>query len=85
MTTTFTFWEALLWFTTGIAAVAVPASLITYLTVRREERKPRLPPVDPEEARRISAELASLSRAIARLADPEEPAAQQQEEVRSSA
>lgn len=85
MTTTLTFWEAALWFAGGIAAVAVPATLLTFLTVRREERKPRLAPVDPDEARRISAELASLSRAIARLADPDKPAAQQQEEVRSSA
>jgi hypothetical protein len=85
MTTTLTFWEAAMWFGFGIVAVGVLASILLVLSVRREERKPRLAPVDPGEARRISAELASLSRAIARLADPEEPAATRQEEVRSSA
>lgn len=81
------FWEAFQWFTYGAFAVMIPLFGAIGWGLHREAKKPRLGPVDPEQVRRISAELASLSRAVARLADPEEPANQQQEEeeVRASA
>lgn len=84
------FWEAFQWFTYGMFTVMIPLVAAIGWALRREAKKPRLSPLDPERVRQISAQLASLSRAVARLADQEDAAAQpaaqtQQEEVRSSA
>jgi hypothetical protein len=83
MTETLTFWEAATWFVYGMGAVMFPTLAAVGWTMYREAKKPPRKPADPEEMRQVAADLARLSRTIARMAETEEPAAK--EEARASA
>lgn len=77
------FWEAFKWFTYGMGAVMFPVLAVLGWTLYREARKPPRKPASPEEMRQVAADLARLSRTIARMAETEEPTAK--EEARANA
>ena len=62
----------------------IPLLTVVGWGLRREAKKPRRKPADPEEMRQVAADMARLSRTIARMAECEQ-SAKQQEKVRSSA
>ena len=83
MTTTLTFWEKFLWFYLGVGALGIPAGLWAVWVMHRDRKRPPRKPADPEEMRQVAADLARLSRTIARMAETEEPVPK--EEVRANA